>query len=364
MGRFDARKDDLREIAQESRSRDEPVRQQQSASVQVRDHSSNQARTLSPAHSVHTQSYEQYRHFRLRPGRPRIPKPEILNRPDRQIPTPAIEARERNSEERGPRERDKPGRDLPREREISRSDHGLTDYETKVMTDIGRFRVVRVEDLAQFHGSRYRLMETLEDLRRRGLVETHLLRRHHGSAGMERVRVATLTHSGKRQLRRSPGWDAGQALYTRLVKAREAFHDSKLYAMYQCHVAGLVRQGAVIRRVQLDYELKREYLRDLRRREAQSGSTGRVLAEQVAADHNLPIQQGKVQYPDLRIEYETPGGDLARVELELATAAYHAGHLAQKQQAGFVLYAARGEQESVGARVRDDHELVREILSF
>ena len=181
---------------------------------------------------------------------------------------------------------------------------------------------------------------------------------------MERVRVATLTHSGKRQLRRSPGWDAGQALYTRLVKAREAFHDSKLYAMYQCHVAGLVRQGAVIRRVQLDYELKREYLRDLRRREAQSGSTGRVLAEQVAADHNLPIQQGKVQYPDLRIEYETPGGDLARVELELATAAYHAGHLAQKQQAGFVLYAARGEQESVGARVRDDHELVREILSF
>ncbi|MGH9486098.1 MAG: hypothetical protein ACRD04_00705 [Terriglobales bacterium] len=234
------------------------------------------------------------------------------------------------------------------------------------MTDIGRFRIVRLDDLeTMFGGDRYRLTATIEGLRRRNLIESHLLRRTlQGDGQADRVLVASLTTAGRARLRRSPHFDRSQTVYAGMVKPREAFHDSNLYRMYQRHAAVLARQGAVVRRVALDFELKREYLRDLRRREGRAGRADDALIEQVATEHMLPIQQGKVQYPDLRIEYEKPSGELAKVDLELATAAYHANHIAQKQRAGFVVYAAAEDLGRLGASAKNEQDLVGEILSL
>jgi len=64
-----------------------------------------------------------------------------------------------------------------------------------------------------------------------------------------------------------------------------------------------------------------------------------TLRQQVARDHGLVIVEGTIQIPDLRLEYETPSGEAARVDLELATEHYKPSQLAAKARAGFTLYA-------------------------
>jgi hypothetical protein len=77
----------------------------------------------------------------------------------------------------------------------------------------------------------------------------------------------------------------------------------------------------------------------------------------------LPVVHGKVSFPDLRIEYVTPEMEIARVDLELATGHYHAGHLAEKARAGFQIYARSADAPGL-RRVRDDREIMTAILSF
>ena len=176
--------------------------------------------------------------------------------------------------------------------------------------------------------------------------------------------MVSLTRTGRNSVKRTPAFDRSQTIYAGMVKRREAFHDSNLYRMYQEHAARLGRESKSVRKVSLDFELKRDYLRDLRRREKQSGKACGELAAEVAQEHELPVQGGKVQYPDVRIEYEMPGGEIGRVDLELATASYHAGHIAQKAQAGFVLYASHADAGRLGASANQEQELIEQIFSF
>lgn len=55
--------------------------------------------------------------------------------------------------------------------------------------------------------------------------------------------------------------------------------------------------------------------------------------------------------------------EISRVDLELATGHYHAGHLAEKARAGFQIYA-RSEDAAGLRRVRDDREIMTAILSL
>ena len=72
---------------------------------------------------------------------------------------------------------------------------------------------------------------------------------------------------------------------------------------------------------------------------------------------------GKVSLPDLRIEYTNEEMEVARVDLELATDHYHAGHPAEKARAGFQIYA-RSEDVAGLRRVRDEREIMTAILSL
>ena len=73
--------------------------------------------------------------------------------------------------------------------------------------------------------------------------------------------------------------------------------------------------------------------------------------------------QGKVSFPDLRLEYATQELEVARVDLELATGHYHAGHFSEKARAGFQIYA-RSEDTAGLRRVRDEREITVAILSL
>lgn len=239
--------------------------------------------------------------------------------------------------------------------------YSLRPSEIFTLTQIGTFRVVNEEDLARFAyaGDPSRLESDLRNLMRQGLLE----RRATGVFKKHSRQVLTLTKSGQGLLHQHELVPDDQAIYSGLVKPKEAEHDSDLYRLYQKAAEEIERKGGRIRRVQLDYELKERLYERLGRAQTRGEKQPQRLKETSARDMGLPVVHGKVSFPDLRIEYETRDTEIARVDLELATGHYHASHLAEKARAGFQIYA-RTEDAAGLRRVRDEREIMTSILSL
>jgi hypothetical protein len=75
------------------------------------------------------------------------------------------------------------------------------------------------------------------------------------------------------------------------------------------------------------------------------------------------VVNGKIPIPDVRIEYETVEGEMAKVDLELATGHYHRASLAAKIQAGFSIYALPEDAARLCAAMADP-EIMQEIFSL
>ena len=99
------------------------------------------------------------------------------------------------------------------------------------------------------------------------------------------------------------------------------------------------------------HELKREYQASCRRPTAADATgTARPQRDAIeiarwAEEHQLPIVDGHVQFPDVRIEYETPDGRLDVEDIEVMTPHYRGAHAAAKAPPGSPAIGA------VGARV-------------
>jgi DNA-binding MarR family transcriptional regulator len=239
--------------------------------------------------------------------------------------------------------------------------YALRPSEIHTLIEVGKFRVVGVEDLATFayNGDRERMQSDLRNLVRQGLVE----QRGTSPVKKESRRVLTLTEQGQRLIRRHGFVSEDQAIYSGLVKPKETDHDADLYRMYQKAADEIERKGGKVLGVQLDYELKEKLYQRLGRAQARSNRETQRLKETSARDLHLPVVQGKVSFPDLLIEYATQENEIARLDLELATRHYHASHIAEKARAGFQLYAL--PQDTAGLRrVRDEHEITAAILSL
>jgi len=235
----------------------------------------------------------------------------------------------------------------------------VRDSEFETLTEIGTFRVVAANDLARFgyKGDAGRMEREVRRLKQQRLLSEKTI-----TAGERRTaRIFSLTKTGWRLVHKSGRLPDTQALYHGLVKPREAKHDAELYQLYQKETARIERAGGRPLRVVLDYELKRNLNRDL----AALGfeSDVREARERIAEEHGLSVVNGRIQVPDLRIEYETAGTDRKRVDLELATRNYRPRSLAEKAKAGFSLYAPR-EDASRLRRILDQREITAEILSL
>ena len=253
-------------------------------------------------------------------------------------------------------------------REISRArytdrdrSYSLRTSEIQTLTELGKFRVVAVEDLARFSyaGDRERLKNDLRNLTEQGLVQ----RRGTSAFKKESRQVLTLTKQGARLIRRHGFVSEEQGIYSGLVKPKEADHDSALFKLYQKAAAEIESKGGKVLRVQLDYELKEQLYRKLGRAKLRDKNEAFHLKNGFAQQLYLPVVNGKVSFPDLRIEYANQEMEIGRVDLELATGHYHAGHLADKARAGFQIYA-RAQDVSGLRRVRDDREIMTSILSL
>jgi hypothetical protein len=239
--------------------------------------------------------------------------------------------------------------------------YSLRPSEIHALTEVGKFRVVAVEDLAKhaYAGDRSR-----QDSDLRNLIHQRLVARRDTSVLKKESRqVLTLTKEGQRLIRRHGFVLDDQAIYSGLVKPKEADHDAALYRLYHKAADEIERRGGEVLRLQLDYELKEKLYRKLGRTQAQGEDQTHRMKEAFARELHLPVAHGRVSFPDLRIEYASQEMEISRVDLELATGHYHAGHLAEKARAGFQIYA-RSEDAAGLRRVRDEREIMTAILSL
>lgn len=279
---------------------------------------------------------------------------------------------------REPRARTVDPEDTRRPRRVPREVIGLElrDEERKLLTEVGRFRVVRVEDLNQtiYDGKSRKLENDLSYLRDKGLVETQRVNlRHDGKRRkVERVEVVTLTKGGRSLLIKEGDLQKDQRVYAGLVKPREAEHDSQIYSAYRKEAERIEKNGGSNLRVRLDYEIKSQVQKAIYAERKADPKRGMAdIKQQVAKEQKLPFVDGKIQIPDARIDYDLPretdqdqGSRTGHQDIEVLTAAYHAGHLRSKAQAGFRNYASASDRASLSAKIEDDSHLMENILEL
>jgi hypothetical protein len=331
-----------------------------------------------------------------RPAPPLAPSPIELRREalaaraaDRQAMPQALQNRSRRLSRESESTRravspDRPVDQRPRRQTIAPQTIGLSlrEEERKVLAEVGRFRVITTRDLAEtVYDNRHARMERdLAFLREKGLIRVDSVNaRRDGRGGrVERIEVVTLTKGGQSLARVSGELPRDQKLYARLVKPREVEHDTQIYRAYRKEAEHIERKGGTNLRVQLDFELKSQVQKAIyAERKADSERAMSEIKQQVAKQFDLPFVNGGIQIPDARIEYDLPrgvnresepdqdqGSRTGHEDIEVLTAAYRPGHLRNKAQAGFHVYASSSDRATLTAKIEDDHHLMENILEL
>jgi hypothetical protein len=241
--------------------------------------------------------------------------------------------------------------DLPRSRcrELIRERdrlYKINGSDSRTLATIGAFRVVSESDL---HDARDESGESRRSLRH--LESQGLLRRSPLSSD---DRAVTLTDRGRdlleanRYERDDRSHELRQTFYAGVRKPRELAHDTKVYRAYQRAEERLRGQGGRVRRVVLDYELKRDYQRFLHERNRGNrdcdGRPDREPEEiaRWAREHELPYADGHVRFPDARVEYEDRDGRSRHEDIEVVTGHYRGAHAGAAAKSGFTCYIVIG----------------------
>jgi hypothetical protein len=238
-------------------------------------------------------------------------------------------------------------------------EYSLRDSEVRTLTDLGRFRVVPEDDLARFgyQGNRTQMEGDVHSLSRQGLVEQRTIEGHSSYS----TKVLTLTKNGHRLVERAQLVSSRQATYHGIVKPKEARLDADLYRLYKKVAREIERSGGNIRRVVLDFELKKGLYRSLSRvRPDKDPRYERIF---IANQFDLKVVDGKIPIPDLRIEYEDDCRDVRRLDLEIATRDYRPQGLVEKAKAGFHMFARQQDHAKL-RRVLDTQEISARIFAL
>jgi hypothetical protein len=254
----------------------------------------------------------------------------------------------RDSRERGddPRDALLNDLDLPRglERELVLDRdrvYELNAEDSRMLGAVGAFRVVPECDLDSRDDALDCRNDSLEHLIDEGLIRTVSLNGHD--------RGVTLTDRGRDLLeanRRERDNDRQQEFYAGVNRPRELSHDARLYRAYERVEKQLRDEGAEVRRVVLEQELKREYQSFLqehnRDRPDSDGRPDRDPREiaQWAVEHELPYFDDRVHFPDFRIEYDLDGREGHR-DIEVLTPHYRGAHAASRGRTGFACFRVK-----------------------
>ena len=245
-----------------------------------------------------------------------------------------------------------PEREIVRERKRS---YELNGREAEALATVAAFRVVQVSDvqeiLGQQRGGRS-AQRSLDHLQASGLLERVRLERRDDD-------VVVLTDRGRDLLEANRYEHAGnprQAFYAGLRKPCELTHDVQVYRACRDAATRIRNQGGHVRRVVLDYELKRKYQHFLQERNrGRADSTGRPdrTPEEIAAwakDHDLPCDGNRVRFPDARIEFEDCDRQEQHRDIEVVTPHYRGAHAAAVARSGFQSYGGGLRLQTSGRR--------------
>jgi hypothetical protein len=249
--------------------------------------------------------------------------------------------------------------------------YDLSGSDVRVLATVGAFRAVPRHDLESVTPrTRGERDKQLEHLRSSGLIDTRPF-----GAGPSRTTLVTLTERGRDLLdaAQDRSLDDRQRFYAGVARRPEIAHDAHFHRAYQRAAQEIRQRGGNVRRVVLDYELKREYQRFLQERNRQKrdsdGRPDRTPDEvrEWALAHRLPYEDEHVQFPDVRIEYEDRDGRREIEDLEIVTPHYRGAHAAAKGRSGFRQYRSGGVR--IGGRGRGgrgrpfDPRVAEDILS-
>lgn len=238
----------------------------------------------------------------------------------------------------------------------------LSGKDSQVLTVVGRFGSAFSNDVRDtlYDGRQRHARRSLDKLQEQGLID----RREWTHARYQWGAIVTLTREGKRLLDRailddqrpreldghaSAGWH----------KLREQTHDATLYYLYTQERARIEAAGGRVVSVQTERDLKASLFASTEARLAAGAADRDTARAEAAAEHQLPMVDGGVELPDLRLEIEHADGSRETRDLELATEHYHRGHLAGKQRAGFRVYGLAGRRSHARTAPQDGSRLTR-----
>ena len=134
----------------------------------------------------------------------------------------------------------------------------------------------------------------------------------------------------------------------------------RLLAVYQKEAQKISKSGGSIKRVVLDFEFKKNVNRQLAKIQNLSPAERERERQRIAEEHGLKIIKGKIQIPDVRLEYESQEQEQCKVDLECVTGHYKARQIAAKKSAGFKLY----NQDYRGRSAERGEDLIGEVMSL
>ena len=276
---------------------------------------------------------------------------------DRDIDREPIENRQRPD----PSERDA-GRRLHERVREGRHFYRLSPDERATLYDVGRFRIVATDDLCQlrYKGNAPQMQADLRSLLAQGLLQGKTV---WTGRDRETNTFFTLTKAGKKLLKSQHAGPSDQAIYNGFVKPAELRHDAAIYRMFHLEAAKIEQEGGRVRRVVLDFELKKKAYSPLAKAKAFPPAEYARRQAEIARESGLKVVNGHITLPDLRIEYEDRHGVSAQIDLEVASESYHGSHAAEKAAAGFRIYAAPDLAARL-SRALEEREITVEILSL
>ena len=241
--------------------------------------------------------------------------------------------------------------------ELRGREYSLNGAESRVLATVGAFRVLSPNDFSDERVGQDARHGAWRHLSEQGLLTRETLTDRDGAH-----HVVALTREGKALVdaHATGPSDRRQEYYADIVKPRELRHDAQLYRVYLEEANRIERDGGRPMRIVLDYELKRDYQRFLNRDDASDDPRDvRQDRAAFAETHGLPVIDGHLELPDLRIEYETADGRIESRDVELETEHYSRGQLAGKARAGFVRYRTGSGGRARGGTPFDPRHLER-----
>lgn len=230
----------------------------------------------------------------------------------------------------------------------------LNSDQSKMLQDLGAFRTITANSLRKhlYDNDDARFRRDLRSLREQRLLTVQSGSRANGE-------YISLTRAGK-ELTQFALSNRDQVVYSGIVKKRELRHDAAIYDVYQKEVRKISKGGGTPKRVVLDFELKKQVNRQLAKIQTIPPAERDRQRQEIAETHGLKIVEGKIQFPDVRIEFESRDQEQCKVDLECVTGHYKARQIAAKEAAGFKLY----NQDYRGRSAERGEDLIGEVMSL